>query len=107
MAQYRRITVNLPDVLAAAFEKRLGEVPYSSESNYFVSLFLFDIGANRKHLTTPDTINKPGKLRDKLFATAARDYMSGKGKDGKTWLDHEIDRRVQEELDKRSGPRLL
>jgi hypothetical protein len=104
MKQYKRVTVNLPQIFVEVLEKRIEEAgPFSGDSAFFMSLFLFDIQARRKHSWTAKIMSLPPRSRDELFAQLAEDYLAGKKLERKTWLDHRLNELVNDEIARREA----
>jgi hypothetical protein len=103
MKTYKRVTVNVPIVFAKVLKERIKEAgPFTGDAAYFLSLFLFDIQARRKHAWTAKLVTLPPEARDELFEQLAQDYLEGKKLDRKTWSDHRLSELVEEELARRA-----
>ncbi len=98
--KFKRYTVNAPHVLAEIIDARIPEIPYSSESSYFLGLAIFDCWSRRPHRYTAKLMAQPPKIRDAAFAKLAEKYKEGIGAEQPGWFDRFVEEVVRTELNK-------
>jgi hypothetical protein len=96
--KYKRYTVNAPLNLAEIIDQRIVEIPYASESAYFIALAIYDCWSRREHKLTATLMALPPSVRDSVIDELCETFKNGGSQKTASWFDNRITNLVQAKI---------